>query len=541
MNASGSDRATRTDGGKVVVREKDVEVAKSYDGERFPVPAIVFSIRSGREDSIEVRLVDRVPEEVSMDDIGFHPDYGSEFWSVEDHTLMFDRELAPEEEIEAVYGLRGPDADKPDFFLGEPAVEIRTGAETSGEGGGAPLDGTNESFVRSAMSAGNGESSEGESGGDERDDSGPGGDESADGAVAGGTAVTEDPEPVDETAVDGTATDVTSDERTGAESDDGGTTTPTENVPMDEDDTTDSERTDDPNATEANAAETAETTETDTTGVDSVPNGADRETEPDDAAAGGENGESATVEDTGDTLAATLARELRAGRVDADDRETLRDVLGPRDSVSVRIDRLQSEVSEVAAYADALESFIDENGSGEQLVRRQTERVDALREDVETVTEETATNRADIETIDDDVGSVEGEVEAVESEIETVREAIADFEETMERTDERLETVEERVEGTDDRFEEIERRLDALDDRVGEDEVEESDLDDLREDLETRTDERIADTEDSLQDVSADVEALESWRSQLSAVIGGAGETGTDGETDSDTETGADS
>ena len=537
MNASGSDRATRTDGGKVVVREKDVEVAKSYDGERFPVPAIVFSIRSGREDSIEVRLVDRVPEEVSMDDIGFHPDHGSEFWSVEDHTLMFDRELAPEEEIEAVYGLRGPDADKPDFFLGEPAVEIRTGAETSGEGDGDHLDGMNESFIRSAMSAGNGESSEGESGGDERDDSGPGGD----GAVAGGTAVTEDPEPVDETDVDGTATDVTSDERTGAESDDGGTTTPTENVPMDEDDTTDSERTDDPNATEANAAETAETTETDTTSVDSVPNGADRETEPDDAAVGGEDGESATIEDTGDTLAATLARELRAGRVDADDRETLRDVLGPRDSVSVRIDRLQSEVSEVAAYADALESFIDENGSGEQLVRRQTERVDALREDVETVTEEMATNRADIETIDDDVGSVEGEVEAVESEIETVREAIADFEETMERTDERLETVEERVEGTDDRFEEIERRLDALDDRVGEDEVEESDLDDLREDLETRTDERIADTEDSLQDVSADVEALESWRSQLSAVISGAGETGTDGETDSDTETGADS
>ena len=134
MTTSGGNRA-RTDGGSTV-RQSGIEVGKSYEADRFPVPAISLTIRSEREDPVTVRLADRVSEDVSMDDVGFHPEYGSEFWSVDGHTLVFERELAPGEEIETVYGLRGPEADEPERFLGEPTMEVRAGDDSGSDGDG---------------------------------------------------------------------------------------------------------------------------------------------------------------------------------------------------------------------------------------------------------------------------------------------------------------------------------------------------------------------------------------------------------------------
>jgi archaellum component FlaC len=520
MNASGSDGTARTDGGEIAVREGGVEVVKSYESERFPVPAMLFRIRSEREEPVEVRLADWVPEEVSMDDIGFHPEYGSEFWSVEGHTLVFERELPAGEDAETVYGLRGPDAENPELFLDDPAIEVRAGRD----GGGRLLGEANDPLVRSPTPEGNGE------------DAGPA-DESA--VEEGLEPSNEDASGTDDPDGPSTGTTVPDEGETGAddrddsgnndqggiESAEGSDAAPTEDGTMDDDTTTETDRTDDGTA-ETNTAET-DTADTATAGPES-----DEADEPIDDIGTDEAGEFGYPGDGREnTLAATLARELRAGRVEEDDRETLRDVLGPRDSVTVRIDRLQSRVEEIAAYADALESFIDENGSARQLVRRQTERTETLAEDVEAVGEEASTNRADVERIDDEVEAIDDEVGTVERDVEAFREAIADLDEEIERVDDRFENVEERFGG-------IENRLDALDDRVGNsDAAREADLDELREALETRMDERVSSTEESIESVSADVAALESWRSQLSAVISGAGGTGADAESDSDTDT----
>ena len=512
MTTSGENRAARTDGGDVV-RQSGIEAGKSYETDRFPVPAISLTIRSEREDPVTVRLADRVPEDVSMDDVGFHPEYGSEFWSVDGHTLVFERELEPEAEIETVYGLRGPESDEPERFLGEPTIEVRTGDDngsvSEGGGGGGVLDDVNEPLVRSATF----EDDSDEDATAEEDltaDDPEAEDASEDTDAEAGSEEEARNEVIEENA--GERSDDTEENRdseTGkaGESDGPGATvagaaastagsnesetgrnrgTATGDEIMNEEGRPDIERIEEENA--------ATNTEAGTLPDEEAPNpAADADRDPPDESAsstgGGSDVDGGDIDDdidggveegvdTEDGLAAALARELRAGRIDSEDRETLREVLGPRDSVAVRIDRLGSRVEELTAYADALEAFIDENGSARKLVRRQSERIDVLDEDVE-------------------------------------------------RTDGYFESVEGNFEEVEERFEHVESRLDAIDERLDAIEAtQESDRKELREDLESQVDERIADTERSVESVAADVEALESWRAQLSAVVGGAGETG---------------
>jgi uncharacterized phage infection (PIP) family protein YhgE len=107
----------------VVVRSDGVTVEKSYEPDDFPVPAIAFVLRSERDESVDVRLVDQVPEEAEPDDIGFHPKYGAEFWSVEDEMIVFERTFEAGEEYTTVYGLRASETGDLESYLTEPELE----------------------------------------------------------------------------------------------------------------------------------------------------------------------------------------------------------------------------------------------------------------------------------------------------------------------------------------------------------------------------------------------------------------------------------
>ena len=113
----------------VVESDAGVTVEKSYEPEDFPVPAIAFVIRSERDEPASIRLVDTVPQEVRSEDIGFHPEYGAEFWEQEGNTITFTRTFEPDEEFVTVCGLRGQAADDIDRFLTEPRLD---GVEPSG-------------------------------------------------------------------------------------------------------------------------------------------------------------------------------------------------------------------------------------------------------------------------------------------------------------------------------------------------------------------------------------------------------------------------
>jgi len=101
-----------------------VTVSKTADTDRFPVPAIVFEIRSARTTRATVRLCDVLPEDVPLDDIGFHADYGIDRWGVVGDAVVFERDFEPGEEYGTVYGVRSADTETLDRLLTEPEIEV---------------------------------------------------------------------------------------------------------------------------------------------------------------------------------------------------------------------------------------------------------------------------------------------------------------------------------------------------------------------------------------------------------------------------------
>lgn len=112
-------------------------------------------------------------------------------------------------------------------------------------------------------------------------------------------------------------------------------------------------------------------------------------------------------------VGATLAAELRGGILSAADRKTLADAFSGDESESkqVQLTHLQSRVSELEAYTDAFESFLDANGTGEQFVKELRCELDELRTEVETINssiDETIVKQTDaIATLESDLGSIE--------------------------------------------------------------------------------------------------------------------------------------
>ncbi|MFD1597845.1 hypothetical protein ACFSBX_02580, partial [Halobellus rarus] len=112
-------------------------------------------------------------------------------------------------------------------------------------------------------------------------------------------------------------------------------------------------------------------------------------------------------------LAATLASEIRAGEVSESDLETLRGELDaglPR-SADVRIRRVQAQMEDLNAYADAIAEFIDEEGTGAELV----ERLDA---ELTEINEELDDLRASVAAADDERAAIRGSVEGVDADVD---------------------------------------------------------------------------------------------------------------------------
>lgn len=109
---------------EITTSRDGVTVSKTADTDRFPVPAIVFEIRSTRTTRVTVRVCDVLPEDVPLDDIGFHADYGIDRWGVVGDAVVFERDFEPGEEYVTVYGVRSADTETLDRLLTEPEIEV---------------------------------------------------------------------------------------------------------------------------------------------------------------------------------------------------------------------------------------------------------------------------------------------------------------------------------------------------------------------------------------------------------------------------------
>lgn len=58
---------------EITVASDGVTVTKRFEADEFPVPAIAFNVQSRRTEAVNLRLVDTVPGDVAVEDLGFHP------------------------------------------------------------------------------------------------------------------------------------------------------------------------------------------------------------------------------------------------------------------------------------------------------------------------------------------------------------------------------------------------------------------------------------------------------------------------------------
>lgn len=97
-----------------------VTVRKAYEGAEFPFPSIVYELASDRAEPVRLRIEDRVPPEIGVENVGFHTSYGRDDWEIQGERLVFTYELDAGEEHKTVYAVRSTDSVDPVDLCGDP-------------------------------------------------------------------------------------------------------------------------------------------------------------------------------------------------------------------------------------------------------------------------------------------------------------------------------------------------------------------------------------------------------------------------------------
>ena len=191
-------------------------------------------------------------------------------------------------------------------------------------------------------------------------------------------------------------------------------------------------------------------------------------------------------------LAATLAAEIRSGEVSEADLETLRGEFDsglPR-SDDVRIRRLQSQLADLTAYTDAIEEFIDNNGTGAELVER-------LEAELEAVTAELEDLHEGLDAAADDREALHEGLDTLDNDLAATDERLDDVDDTAATAAAGVDDLHDRADGIEDRLDDVDADLDNLID----------DIDDVAADLDD-TDDHLARVDDDLGELRADVSAV---------------------------------
>ena len=147
-------------------------------------------------------------------------------------------------------------------------------------------------------------------------------------------------------------------------------------------------------------------------------------------------------------VARVLLTELRTDRVDDETAAALRTELGVEGGTSqeVRLKHLQSEVSDLAAYTDTIESFIDRHGTFDSVVDDVRSELSALEdrtERVESTVEERSGDIDRIDDLDDEIEEIRSAQSELESDLEEIRSTQADFESRLDRLDETIADIDD--------------------------------------------------------------------------------------------------
>jgi len=366
------------DGDQLTVSADEVTVEKRVTTDQFSMPAVILEITSAVDRSVRVTVREPVPESFSMENVGFHPEYGGEHWLVSDHEIVFSRRIDAGGEYTTVYGVRDVgDGAITTFLDAEPSIstgdDIPTGTATT-DADAAPIS--------ELLTEDDGEVVRNVIAGDDDSLSPAGEDDPEDGSVA------------------------ETEEAPGEETEDTG------------DGNTDAEDTD---GREAKASE----------------DGGDHDTGADTVGPGKEA--TAEYRELPGSVAEALAGEIRDGTISEENERVLRETFSEppetRRNVDRRIKRLQTEVADLAASADEFERILEGGIDGpleslETDPSNVTERIEELEDSIDVLNRQMAEIEAGLDAVRDDLDAIEDGTEDthvpdrpenVEMEVEDVR------------------------------------------------------------------------------------------------------------------------
>jgi methyl-accepting chemotaxis protein len=437
---------------ELTVTSNGVSVVKRFEEDEFPVPAIAFEFTSSRDEEVHIVLRDTVPDDIEVEDLGFHPEYGSEHWVIDDdNTIAFERELDAGESYTTVYGIRATGSDDVEQFLTEPAFD-----EVD-----PPLDGEED--------------------------------------------IAEDviPESDDDVVKEAIAGDG---EIPGLEDEEDGEEGTDEDV-----ETLDLK---DPNNPDATTAQQPTTTEDEGTEADEEETETESETQPETET---------TVDVDGDSLTASLAAEIRQQNVSAEDVKLLRrafEIAGQDGgTTTAQIEQIRSDVSNLRAYTNALEEFLDENGTAQQIIEDFEDQVDTFEDQLSTLQTSLDENSEQLEAVTSEVEGFSSEIGSISEEMDAVSSEIDDMTEKVASIDDRVDSVTDEMDTLADDVDDVSGQVDSMDDQF--DDVT-STIDDLESEI-ASLEEDIPDGEvaERVDDIEEDINDLRTWQDQIKQTFGG--------------------
>lgn len=127
------------------------------------------------------------------------------------------------------------------------------------------------------------------------------------------------------------------------------------------------------------------------------------------------------------------------------------------ESVDVRIKQLQTEVADLRAYTSALETFLDEHGSAEEVITRFEARMDSFESEMNELENTTVGHESRLESQHKETQVLQEGVESAIAEINSLQEEIEELSRDIERVHAELERYE-----IESRFEEVENELSEI-------------------------------------------------------------------------------
>lgn len=120
-------------GTEATVTRDGITVHQTYQEKRFGVPAVVLKFVSQREDPVEVRVAVELLPDLQIGEVGFHPEYGRENWTVDSNRLEFTDEIGAHAERTTMYAVESLADDQVDSLLDNLSVERVAGSSFESE------------------------------------------------------------------------------------------------------------------------------------------------------------------------------------------------------------------------------------------------------------------------------------------------------------------------------------------------------------------------------------------------------------------------